>query len=118
MSRPRILAAIPTALAALVALALVVALPVAQVPTAQAERACCCPRDAECRCPDHGDAGGSTAVRACGGWTIRMVTPSLIAIAAAPLAVVSTVPAERPAVCLPLPAPRPAPWPPRPDAPS
>ena len=118
MSRPRILAAIPTALAALVALALVVALPVAQVPTAQAERACCCPRDAECRCPDHGDAGGSTAVRACGGWTIRMVTPSLIAIAAAPLAVVSTVPAERPAVCMPLPAPRPAPRPPRPDAPS
>lgn len=118
MTLSRIAASVPAALAALVAVLLAVALPIAQVPTAQAERACCCPRDAACHCPDHDDAGGSTAVRACGGWTIRMITPSLVAIAAPPLAVISIVPVERPAVRVPLPAPRPAPWPPRPDAPS
>jgi hypothetical protein len=96
----------------------VVALPVAQAPTAQADRACCCPRDAECHCPDHDDAGGRTAVRACGGWTIRIVAPSLIAIAPPPPAVIPATPVERPRVLVPLPGPRPAPWPTRPDAPS
>lgn len=116
MTARRIVALVPAALAAVVALALTVALPVAQVPTAQAERGCCCRRDAACHCPDHGPP--SSSLRACGGEAHRIAMPSLIAIAAPPLAVIPTVPVERPAVRVPLAAPRPAPWPPRPAAPS
>lgn len=110
----RLLARVP---AALVALAMLVAVPLAQVPTAHRERTCCCPAARPCKCPVS-PGGDRACVRPCGGSTVAVSLPTLAALPVAPVALAAPTLAPRPAPQLRRPAPHPAPWLPRPDAPS
>lgn len=110
----RLLARVP---AALVAVAMLVAVPLAQVPTAHLERTCCCPPGKPCKCPVT-PGGDGACVRPCGGSTVTVTLPTLTALPVMRVALTAPTLAPRPIPLLRRPAPHPAPWLPRPDAPS
>ncbi|HEY4179887.1 MAG TPA: hypothetical protein VGM90_23760 [Kofleriaceae bacterium] len=102
---------------AAIAIAVVFALPLANVHTSLAAPACCCPNPASCKCPKHGPntpcsfnrchRDGPKAVSA----ELTVSVPQRSAAVAAPM--LPAIP-----VILLVSQPRPAPVPARPDAPS
>jgi len=100
----------------LVAIALAVLVPVAQLKTTVEKTPCCCPNPKTCKCK-HGDSS-TPSMRACHqttpeaaqGSLPEFIPPTLIDVVAPSRALV--------AIVSPLPEPHPAPAPRRPDAPS
>jgi hypothetical protein len=104
---------------AMVAIAVALAVPVAQLRTVSIVAWCCCPDPSNCHCPDHEpDSSTQPSVRACHNTQQVMVAPEAPAFAA-PAVAAAPAPAVAAAVIDPaLAAPHPAPPLPRPDAPS
>ena len=103
----------------LVALAVLLALPVAQLRFVYIESTCCCPQVKRCQCPDH-DPGtsGQGSIRPCHNTPKVLATPPMPGFEPAPGA---ALPAPERAVTLAsfrLAAPHAPPAPRRPDAPS
>lgn len=104
----------------LVAIVTMCALPVAQLAVAgPAAPSCCCPRPAQCKCPDH-HPGRSTpeTVRACHGLPGATSVSPLPVFAAAPRPRWIAPARALAIVAIPLPAPHVPPAPDEPAAPS
>ena len=106
-------------LAIFAALFVIIALPVGQLRLSHAEKSCCCPDPAKCKCPDHrSDPSKGTSIERCHK-TPQHLAGSSIPAFTAPVAI-AVMPAVRIADVshVSLSEPHAAPAPRRPDAPS
>lgn len=101
-----------------VAIALALIVPTAQLHTVSDQATCCCPDPQKCKCHDHDGASGHSSMRACHKQTPELVKFELSAFVAP--AVVAVAAPARPAMAALaiVTQPHASPPPRRPDAPS
>ena len=102
----------------IVAIALSVLVPIAQLQTAVEKAACCCPDPDTCKCDHDGGDPSQTSMESCQSKTPQMQRQVLPQFVAPEIAVVDAPSRPMLAVVAPIPDPHPAPAPRRPDAPS